>query len=275
MWDQYWIFNTKFNTTTVPPAARLANGWFLFLLYVRSPLALVAAASSFFLARSGVRRANLLLLSGAFLVALEFAAQMISGQGFRHYLVTTLPSLALFAVLIRTLLAGAPDATRAIWPRSLAMRTLATAIVAFWGLSTWRALDAMKVRAYQGSSVGDAPLAQVAAEVRARAPEGAPIYGSGNFGAVLAVTHHPSSSRYFNDYPLLVKGYGPRHVRILATELIAKPPAVIVRVPGTCPIMEPGPECMPASVTLAAFARGHYTLDKTIGDYEVWVRNTP
>ena len=86
-------------------------------------------------------------------------------------------------------------------------------------------------------------------------------------GAVVAVVK--------NGAVLLVKGYGPRHVAILATELIAKPPAVIVRVPGTCPIMEPGPECMPASVTLAAFARGHYTLDKTIGDYEVWVRNTP
>jgi hypothetical protein len=275
MWDQYWIFNTKFNTTTVPPAARLANGWFLFLLYARTPLAFVTAAGALLLVRSGVRRPNLLLVLGAGLVMLEFAAQLISGQGFRHYLVTTLASLAVYAVLLRAPLAAAPDSVCTIWPRHAISRLVAVALIAFWGLSTWRAVDAMKVRAYQGSSVGDASLAQVARAVRARAPEGAPIYGSGNFGAVLAVTHHPSSSRYFNDYPLLVTGYGPRHVRILATELLAKPPAVIVRVPGTCPIMEPGPECMPASVTLAAFARGHYTLDTTIGDYEVWVRNTP
>ena len=55
----------------------------------------------------------------------------------------------------------------------------------------------------------------------------------------------------------------------------AKPPAAIVRVPGTCPIVEPAPDCTPASVTLAAFARGRYTLRRSIGDYEVWIRNTP
>ena len=181
----------------------------------------------------------------------------------------------LFRSLLRTSLAGAAESARAVWPRSRRFRVVAVTVLGFWGLSTVRAINAMKVRAYEGSSVGTAPLAEVAREVRARIPEGAPIYGSGNFAAVLAVTHHPSASRYFNDYPLLVAGYGPRHVRILATELTAKPPAAIVRVPGTCPIVEPAPECTPASVTLAAFARGRYTLRRSIGDYEVWIRNTP
>ncbi len=272
MWDQYWIFNTKFNTTTVPLPARLGNAWFLFLLYVRTPLALVAAASAVLLLRSRARRPLGLLLAGALLVGLEFAAQMISGQGFRHYLVATLPSLATFAVLLRAPVSSRTGGESAVWPHAPVARVAMVAVLAFWGLSTWRALDAMKVRADSGSSVGDAPLAQVAREVQAHAPDGARIYGSGNFGAVLAVAHRPSSSRYFNDYPLLVAGYGPPHVRQLGIELDAKPPTVIVRVPGTCELMEPAPECMPASRTLAAFARGHYTLARTIGDYEVWVR---
>ena len=272
MWDQYWIFNTRFNTTTVPLHARIANAWFLFLLYARSPLALVTAASGVLSWRARAPLPRLLLAVAGGIVLLEFAAQLISGQGFRHYLVTALPSLAAFAVLLRATRATDSHGDGWRWPVARMQQGMLLATLALWALSTWRALDAMRVRAYQGSSVGDAPLARVAAAVRAHSAPDAPIYGTGNFGAVLAVTHRSSSSRYFNDYPLLVPGYGPRHVRQLAAELVARPPAVIVRVPGTCAVLDPGPECMPASVTLAAFARGRYVRAASIDDYEVWVR---
>lgn len=280
MVDQYWWFNSRYNTITVPFAARVQNATFLLLLFVRTPLvfALGIAIARGWQRRAASGPAAMRLVLAAGIVVLEFAVQLISGQGFRHYLLSPLPALAMLAVLVlhesvaRSDTDRTPQSTVGSGSRAALARVGWGMVGLLYALSTVRALDAMRVRAVQASSVGDTPLARVAAEVVRVSPAGAPILGTLNAGAVLGLTGRPSATRYFNDYPLLVPGYGPPRVEEFARELDTHPPAVIIRTPGSCEIVAPDPACMPASQRLAERARGHYRRTLVVGDYEVWAR---
>jgi 4-amino-4-deoxy-L-arabinose transferase-like glycosyltransferase len=220
----------------------------------------------------------------------EWALVSVSGKNFGHYFLTPLPAMTgawayLASGIIRSL---RPGRERNIWP-SLALSLLAVLSLGwFFKVAVTEAPDKAQLNSFLKQPLSlSYTLNELEQYVSDNSSPAQPVLVWGLHPRINFVTGRRSPSRYAFPLPLLIAsaGTGARFDQFMA-DLQAGPPALILAQPGSsvgipffggdigsvcqdCP-----PEVRAGVLELRDFVDTHYTLAKSIWDWQIykWVK---
>jgi hypothetical protein len=278
MLEQYVQFNLYYSAETVVLADRIKSVADLLARLIATPAMLSLVAVGVLTTLGGRHPARSQTALGVLAAAAiaDLVSTMLGGRGHAHYLVTTLPSLAVLTILLATTVKGLPQHPAAPDARHMIRRPGLYVLLAIFLLASAPAAVEAGGWLMSGAARTTGTLNRVGEAIAGA--DSVLLYGSET--SILAAAGIGNAAPMTSIWIMLHRdARGAERARTYTESAIAAEPSLILRSPRTCPLV--ATTCDETRSTeseairlgvLRTWIIENYAVDRVVDGYEVWTR---